>query len=135
MFSVYGYYPSWFYLQIVYYEIILLLYILGVVWLTSSLVVFLKDIGQLIAMLLQFGFWLTPIFYSLNIVPQKKYHFILKLNPMYYIVEGFRNTFIYKIWFWQDMNLTVNFFIFTVIFLMIGATFFRKLRPHFADVL
>jgi ABC-type polysaccharide/polyol phosphate export permease len=134
MFMIYGYSPSIYYLQIPYFVIGTLLLVLGLGWLTSSLVVFLKDVGQVIAMLMQFGFWLTPIFYSLRIVPEK-YHFILKLNPMYYVVEGYRDTFIYKKWFWEHPLLTLNFWLIVVMFLVVGRIVFKKLRPHFADVL
>lgn len=134
LFIVYGYYPSVYYLQIPYYVLSMMVILLGLSWITSTLVIFLKDVGQFVAMILQFGFWLTPIFYSLNIVPEK-YHFFIKINQIYYITEGYRNTFIYHKWFWQDPYATINFWIITILFLIIGSVLFKKLRPHFADVL
>lgn len=134
MFMIYGYYPTVYYLQIPFYVASLMLLLLGLSWLTSTLVIFLKDVGQFISMFLQFGFWLTPIFYSLSIVPEK-YHFFIKINPVYFITEGYRNTFIYHKWFWEDSYQMINFWIITVILLIIGSILFRKLRPHFADVL
>jgi hypothetical protein len=46
--------------------------------------------GQIVTMLIQFGFWLTPIFWSLKMVPER-YHWIINLNPMVYIIEGYRD--------------------------------------------
>ena len=86
LFLIYGYYPSIYNLQVFYYLFASIVLILGISWITSSLVIFFKDLGQIINILLQFGFWLTPIFWSFDIMPEK-YHFIFKLNPMYYIVE------------------------------------------------
>ena len=135
MFLAYGYYPNLYNLQIIYYLVAAtLLLLLGFSWLSSALMVFLKDIGQLIGMLLQFGFWMTPIFWNFKIIPEK-YAFFLKLNPAYYIIEGYRNCFIYQKWFWQDLSLTIYFWTFTGVFLLIGIIAFKKLRPHFADVL
>lgn len=134
LFLIYGYYPSIYNLQVFYYLFASIVLILGISWITSSLVIFFKDLGQIINILLQFGFWLTPIFWSFDIMPEK-YHFIFKLNPMYYIVEGYRDTFINKVWFWHHYNLTINFWVITGTLLIVGVLIFKRLRPHFADVL
>jgi len=134
MFIYYGYMPQWHWLQVVYYLFATTILLLGLSWVTSSVVVFFKDMGQLVAMLIQFGFWLTPIFWSIKIVPEK-YHWIIELNPMVYIIEGYRNSMIYHQWFWEDMHRTIYFWSVTAIVFVIGGLTFKKLRPHFADVL
>lgn len=134
MFLGYGYALSWHSLQIIYYLFAMCCLVTGVSWLTSALMVFLRDIGQLVAMLLQFAFWGTPIFWSLKTIPEQ-YHFILKLNPVYYVVEGYRDALIYHVWFWQHSGLTLYFWSVTAGLLFAGALVFRRLRPHFADVL
>jgi len=134
MFIYYGYSPQWYWVQTVYYLFATTMLLLGLSWITSSVVVFFKDMGQLVAMLIQFGFWLTPIFWNMNMVPPR-YHWIIELNPMVYIIEGYRNSMIYHKWFWEDMNMTIYFWIVTVAIFVIGGLTFKKLRPHFADVL
>ena len=134
MFAYYGYSVSIYNLQILYYFFAMICLSLGISWLTSSLTVFLRDVGQFVSMILQFGFWFTPIFWSLKIIPEQ-YQNILQLNPMYYLVEGYRQSFIYKEWFWEHMHLTIYFWTITAIVMFIGAWCFKKLRPHFADVL
>jgi ABC-type polysaccharide/polyol phosphate export permease len=134
MFAIYGYLPTIYSIQILYYLFAMIMLVIALSWITSALVVFLKDMGQIIAMILQFGFWLTPIFYTMKMVPEK-YHFIMKLNPMYYIVAGYRETFIYHVWFWQHYKLTTYYWGITFVLLIFGTFIFRKLRPHFADVL
>lgn len=134
MMSVYGYPLSIFNIQVVYYLLCTIILVLGLSWLTSSLVIFLKDLGQIIGILIQFGFWLTPIFWSYTIMPAKYQH-LLKLNPLYYIIQGYRDSFINHVWFWNYYNQTVNFWIITSSVFIIGALLFRRLRPHFADVL
>lgn len=134
MFAYYGYSVSIYNLQIIYYFFAMICLTLGISWLTSSLTVFLRDVGQFAAMILQFGFWFTPIFWSLKIIPEE-YHFFLKLNPAYYLIEGYRQSFIYHEWFWQHVHQTAYFWSLTAIIAFIGAWCFKKLRPHFADVL
>ncbi|AJY74605.1 ABC transporter permease [Paenibacillus beijingensis] len=134
MFSVYKHFPDLYTLQIIYYVICSVCLVVAIGWITSSVVVFLKDVGQFVGMTVQLIFWLTPIFWSLSILPDKYKNWI-KLNPVYYIVEGYRNTFIYKRWFWEFPNLTLYYWSFTLVAFGIGVIVFKRLRPHFADVL
>lgn len=134
MFWAYGYSPNVYFFQIFYYAFAMSVLILGLTWITSALVVFLKDVGHILSMILQFGFWLTPIFWSLNMIPTK-YIFLIKLNPMFYIIEGYRYSFIFRSWFWQYPRMTLYFWGVTSIILLIGYFVFKRLRPHFADVL
>jgi len=129
-----GYFPTMYWLQLPYYILCTVVLVLGFGWLTSSMRVFVKDVGEIIGVLIQFGFWLTPIFWSFKIIPEK-YHFLIKLNPMVYVVEGFRDTFIHKVWFWEKGIDTLQFLAITVFFLVVGAIVFKRLRPHFGDVL
>ncbi|RAV13795.1 ABC transporter permease [Paenibacillus contaminans] len=134
MFLIYGYMPSIYNLQVLYYMFGIIVLVLGISWITSALVVFFKDTGQIVAMFLQIGFWLTPIFYSLNIVPEK-FRVFLKLNPAFYLIEGYRDTFVYHKWFWEHPYLTIYFWTVSLLLMVIGIFVFKRLRPHFADVL
>lgn len=134
MFMLYGYMPSIYNLQIFYYLFALICFTFGLSLITSTLIIFLKDVGQIVAMILQFGFWATPIFWSLKMIPEQ-YQWLLKCNPMYYIVQGYRNSFIYHEWFWNVDYTMVIFWIVTVFVMLLGVLLFRKLRPHFADVI
>ena len=134
MFACYGYWPSLYNLQVFYYLAGCICLVFGLSLITSSLMVFMKDIGQLVAMCIQFGFWGTPIFWSLKLIPEA-YQWIFKLNPMYYIIEGYRNSFIYHRWFWELGWINIWFWLIVIGIMLAGAIVFKKLRPHFADVL
>ncbi|MFJ8102252.1 ABC transporter permease [Lysinibacillus sp. NPDC096212] len=134
IFFFYGYSLDFYSLQIIYYCFALSILLTGIIFISSALIIFLKDIGQIISVILQFGFWLTPIFWSLEQIPEK-YNFYLKLNPFYYIINGYREAFIYKTWFWEHPYLTTYFWIIAIIMLITGGIIFRRLRPHFADSL
>lgn len=132
--GIYGFYPTKYIIQLVYYVICTIIIVLGISYMTSAIVLFFKDLGQIINVLLQIGMWATPIMWSYRIVPDK-YQWIIKLNPMYYIVEGYRDTFINNIWFYQKYFQTIYFWIITLVIFNLGAIIFKKLKPHFADVL
>ncbi len=134
IFSVYGYNHDFYELQVFYYLFAMIVFLLGLSWFASALAVFVKDIGHLIAVFMQFGFWLTPIFWSINILPPR-YRIFIKLNPVYYLTEGYRDSFIHKIWFWQHPVYTVYFWTVAIAMFITGALVFSRLKPHFADVL
>lgn len=56
--------------------------------------VFMRDIGQIVPIILQFWFWLTPVVYVSSIIPEK-YHHLIMLNPMSGIVMGYQNILVY----------------------------------------
>lgn len=139
MFALYGYYPNVYYLELVYYFICLFLLILAMTYITSSVVVFFRDLSQMVAIGLQVGVWLTPIMWEVSMLDGKSWggavKKILKLNPVYYIVHGYRNAFIDKRWFFEDPMWTLYFWIFLIACFLFGNWVFRRLRVHFADVL
>ncbi|EPY09453.1 ABC transporter [Paenibacillus alvei A6-6i-x] len=134
LFLLNGYFPSIYLTQVVYYTICTFMLVLGISYATSAIIVFFKDLGQLIAIVLQMGLWLTPIIWSYGMVPEK-YQWIFKLNPMFYIVEGYRDSFINHVWVWEHLNQTVYFWVVTIGLLFIGTKIFKRLKVHFADVL
>ena len=132
----YGRFPDLYMLQIIYYSFCMLLFVLAVCYLTSALVVFFMDLSQIVAIFLQVGVWMTPIMWQLerlNDMPviQK----IFKLNPMYYIVSGYRDALFDKVYFWEHPWLTLYFWILLIVLMFVGTKVFKKLKVHFADVL
>jgi len=128
-----GIYPTLYTLQVFYYFIAMATILLGINWLTSSSSIFIPDIAKLIGVLVTFGFWLTPIFWNLSKVPEQ-YHWIIKLNPAVYIIEGYRDAIFNHIWFWEKPLDTLYFWTLTTIMLLAGIKVFKKLSPHFAEV-
>ncbi len=125
---------SIYWLQCVYYLGAMMVLVLGLGWLTSSLFIYIRDVGQVINVLLQFGFWFTPIFWNLDMMPAGV-RIWLKLNPMFYLVQGYRESFLKFVPFWHHPLLTIYFWSITAVLLVLGAIVFQRLRPSFADVL
>lgn len=136
MYALYGYYPDLYSLQILYYSLCLFLLVLGLSYITAPLVVFFRDLGQIVNIILQVGVWMTPILWNIDTMQVsdtiKK---LLKLNPVYYVVQGYRDALINKAGFWEHPWLTLYFWLFTLLAFFIGTRLFKKLRLHFADVL
>ena len=134
IYIIYDRTPNIYTIQLIYYSLCISLLSLGIAYATSSILLFFKDLGQIVSIFIQIGMWMTPIMWSYTIVP-KKLQWIVKLNPMFYIVEGYRETLIEGVWFWQNLEQTVYFWVVTLILFYVGAVIFKKLKPHFSDVL
>ena len=136
IFWAYGYAPDLYSLQVIYYSFGTFLLALGLSYITSSIVVFFRDLSEIINILLQILIWVTPIMWNVETtLADGLLKSILKLNPMYYIVNGYRNALINKHWFWETPRLTVYFWVVTLLILGAGMLIFKRLKKHFADVL
>ena len=132
--AIYGYYPTIYVIQLVYYSLCLFIFVLGLCYSTCAIMVFFKDIGQIISILLQIGMWATPILWDVNTL-SPTVQMIVKINPLVYIVNGYRTAIFEKTWFWEDFYSTMYFWIVTVVVFGVGALVFKRLKVHFSDVL
>lgn len=136
MYFCYGYTPDWYLLQLPYYSLCMFIFVLALSYTTCAIVVFFRDLSQIINILLQVGMWATPILWDISLLAQwQGYEIIFKINPVYYVVNGFRSALFEKTWFWQDFYSTMYFWIVTAVFFGIGALIFKRLKVHFADVM
>jgi teichoic acid transport system permease protein len=133
--AVYGYYPSVYTLQLVYYSACLFVFVLALCYTTCAVVVFFKDLSQIISIALQIGMWATPILWDIDTLENNRWVSILKLNPLVYVVNGYRSAIYERQWFFEDFFSTMYFWIVTVVLFGIGALIFKRLKVHFADVL
>lgn len=121
-------------LQLPYYTLCAAVLSLSIVYTTSSITVFFRDLSQFISIMLQIGMWATPILWNISMVPDE-YKWIVYSNPVNYIVEGYRNALTGGVWFWQIPYQSLWFWCFTAVIFMVGMVVFKRLKPHFADVL
>lgn len=133
-FMLFGYFPDVYYLQLPYYMLYMVLLIAGLGYFTAALYVFFKDLIQIVNIIMQVIFWLTPIVWDFNIMPEAVQK-VLTYNPVYYITCGYRNVFVYKKFFWENGAMNVYYWILALVFFVIGKTVFKKMKVHFADVL
>lgn len=106
--------------------------LLGLSWFMAALGVYLRDIQQLVGTLSTLLLFLSPIFYSINILPENLQSLIF-LNPLSFIVESARAVLIYgKL---PDFIGLGIYSLVALVIALLGYRFFQKVRPGFADVL
>lgn len=105
---------------------------LGLCWAWAAIGIFARDLGQINGFLLTLWFFLTPICYPEDSLPAAAVT-ILKKNPLYKLVGGFRLLFISS----EGPNWTValQLMITGLVAFYAGYAVFRKLRRGFADAL
>ncbi len=136
LYLLYGMFPGIYILQIVYYSFCVVVFATGLIYATSAIVVFFRDLSQIVNILLQILIWATPIMWNIDAVSFPPLVLkIIKLNPMYYIVSGYRDSMISRVWFWEKPQITLYFWIVSILIFIVGTMIFRRLRVHFADVL
>ena len=135
--ALYGFPPDFYDLQIVYYMFCSFVLVLGLSYLFSSMVVFARDVKQIINIfVIQIGVWITPIMWDAQQMLSPRLQAVFKLNPFYYITEGYRDALLYKHFFWESRpRWTLYFWAITILLFIFGARVYKRSKPSFADLL
>lgn len=124
--------PSLAIFQLIFLLLSLLLTVAGLSWVISSLGVFFSDLQHLIGTLLTMMMFMSPVFYSITMVPESMRELIY-LNPLVYYIEGFRAVLFHgEILDSVDYlrNISISLLIFSL-----GYKWFNRVSKHFSDVI
>ncbi len=131
--------PDAHWVGIIYYLLCSLVFLTGIAWLVASLSVLFPDMPHIINVLLQFGFWLTPVFWSPEMLPplsfSKLISWLIMLNPISYIIEGYRASLLYQLPIWMNISNIISFWSITLIICFLGLGAFSRFKTQFADLL
>lgn len=104
----------------------------GISWFVASLGVFVRDLAHLVGIILLVLYFMTPIFYSVEMVPES-IRSILLLNPLTSIVQSARQVLMYNQW--PDWRMLGMVTILSMVIFQLGYFWFMKTKRGFADVL
>jgi lipopolysaccharide transport system permease protein len=106
--------------------------IVGLSWFLAALGVFLRDIGQVMGLILSVLMFLSPLFYPTSAIPER-FRFLLYLNPLTFIIENMRGLIL-----WGQVPTMVSLCLYSAgafAFAYMGFYFFQRARKGFSDVL
>lgn len=109
-----------------------LFFLLGLGWFLSALGVYVRDIGQMMAMIVSLTMFMSPVFYSATTL-DVRWQFWMQFNPLTLIIEQVRAVVLHGQW--PDWGLLGIYALVACAFAVAGATFFNLTRKGFADVL
>ena len=104
--------------------------LLGITFILSSVEMYMRDIEHIVSFILSMAFYVTPILYTPDIFPENL-SWILKINPMAYLVNAYRSPFLYH----QTPSIPELTIVtaFSVFIFLIGYSIFEKLQKGFAE--
>jgi lipopolysaccharide transport system permease protein len=130
---LYGMPITWYWLQVFYYLFAMVFLLVGITWLTSSISLFFQDINYIITIVMRVMFFFTPIFWEAKNIP-KNLVVYFQLNPLYYLVNGYRESLLYGVPIWAHMQGILYFWGVACLFFIVGVFVFKRLRPYFAEM-
>lgn len=131
-----GYPPDIYLIQLPIYMLLSFLFFTVFSLFASLLACMSKDFLNLIKSLVTAVFWLSGIIWNINTmkdIPWLKA--LLQVNPVTYLVEGYRNCFIHKTWIWEEPKTLIAFLVILFVFAVIAIWTYRRLRKEIPDVL
>lgn len=135
IFMAFGYYPDIYYIQIPIYFMMMAVFFSLWGLFSGILGAVSRDFSNLIKSLSMALFWLSGIMYNVDKISVEWIKDIMLFNPITIVVNGFRNSLIYKNWIWENPIEIRNFFIVTAIMMLLSVWVYRKLRKDVPDVL
>jgi lipopolysaccharide transport system permease protein len=135
MFSIMAWYhiaPTWSILGLVPLMILLNLASLGIAFYLSAVTVTYRDFRFILQFLVQAWMYLSPVIYPVRVVPHR-FQWLLALNPMYGIIDGFRWALFGGLQTLQPMNVVLAALSSIALFVF-GLFYFRKTERRFADI-
>lgn len=133
---IYGFKPSIYLLQIPYYFLALYMFLFSFALFSSTIATLVRDYQMLLQSMMRMLLYLSPILWDPkgDRVPEWVAN-ILQLNPIYYIIEGFRDSFLSQKWFFEDPIYFCYFWILTFTLLAFGSRIHLRFRKNFIDYL
>jgi ABC-type polysaccharide/polyol phosphate export systems, permease component len=125
-------------LQLPYFMFAAFAFLLAVSLISSTLSTIVRDFHQILISIMRMMFYLTPILWPTSLLDTKAPTLakLMLLNPMYYLVEGYRSSLLGLSWYGvAHFKYTLYFWGFVLITFAIGSVMHLKFRDHFVDYL
>ncbi|MCC2248687.1 MAG: ABC transporter permease [Bacillota bacterium] len=133
-----GYYASIYYLQLIYYIFAAIALIFALSLITSTLSTIIRDVHMLLNSVLRMFLYISGVLWPLSMVGDEfaEVLTILKLNPLYYLIEGYRAALFGTEWYFiTQWEYTLVFWGIVIVLFLFGSMLHVKFRRHFIDYL
>lgn len=102
----------------------------GIGLVLAAVTVTYRDFRYVVPFIVQIGLYVSPVIYPVSIVPER-WRWVLSLNPMSGVIDGFRACLLGKPWDIQGLAISAGV---SIILLVYGLFYFRKMERRFADI-
>lgn len=126
-----GVMPSIYWLQLPIYIILTVVFLYLWVLMTSMMNIISADILEFIKTIRTAFFWLSGILFNVK----GRHSPFFTYNPISYLAEGFRNTFAYHIWIWEEKRLLLHFAIVLMLMTVVSFLLFKRMEKRLPEIL
>ncbi len=131
--GVYGYMPSIYSFQLVYFIIANLALLIAISLITSTLSTIIRDVQMVVQAVVRVLLYVTPILWSVENIPSSIVA-VMKLNPLYYIVEGYRSALLGRNWYFlENQSYTLYYWAVVLVLFLGGSVLHMKFQKRFID--
>ncbi|WP_339165041.1 ABC transporter permease [Siminovitchia sp. FSL W7-1587] len=135
IFQVSGYFVTIYFLQIFYFIFATFFLVFAISLITSTLSTIIRDVHMLLNATLRMLLYLSPVLWQVTIL-EDPLPTIMKINPLYYLIEGYRAALFGTGWYFAEhWRYSLYFWAVAIILLLFGAKLHMKFRRHFIDYL
>ena len=132
LYAFHGVWPNIYWFSMLYYTVFMFMLMVALAFITSVIVQLARDFGRLIGSLIQLLFFLTPIMWQETNIPDWARPIFI-LNPVRYVVTGFRYSLLYRSHFYERPLLIAFFWSMVVCMLILGCFMQKKYSTRFVD--
>ena len=135
MFMAFGFMPDLYYLQLPLYMFMAFLFWNFWALFAGMLSAISRDFLNFVRSITVGFLWLSGIFYDVTRIPVGWMREIMLFNPITLVVNGFRNSLVYKQWFWETPTEMRNYLIVTAVMGLLALWIYKRLKKDIPDVL
>lgn len=125
---------SLYWLQIVYFFACMVIFLMAFSLFSSAVGAVVKDFGRILSPMIRLVFYLSSVIMSLDGMSPTLQR-LLKINPVTYIVMGYRNSLLYNVGVWEMGYHSLCFWSVTLVLMFLGCTLHMRTRERFVDML
>lgn len=134
---LYGVHPTLMWLQFFYYFICMIAFLYALGLLTSTITVVVRDFHTLLNSAMQLMFWVSGTIFNFQTNNVMHNHptimRIIEINPFYYIINGMRDAFLSRQWFFTNVKGMIIFWTIVVLLWLLGSHIHLRFRSRFVD--
>ena len=135
IFVVMGYMPSIYIIQLPIYMLLNFIFFTIFSLFSSLLASMSKDFLNLVKALVTAVFWLSGVIFNINTIQIPWLKSLLMVNPVTFLVEGYRNCFINQVWIWEQPKRLMYFVVILIVLSILAIWTYKRLRKEIPDVL
>jgi teichoic acid transport system permease protein len=125
-----------YYLQLPYFMFSVIAVVIAISLITSTLSTIVRDVQMVVQSIMRMLLYMTPILWNMEDLLNDRLITIMKINPFYYIVEGYRSALLGQGWYFiEHFQYTLYFWALVLVMFAFGSFIHVKFRRHFVDFL